>query len=100
MQQLGVGAYPEPKQRKRVRIHPPPESPIKTFSSAEIQEVCDILNLSHRELGNLLGIKKYTVDYWISWGIHPNNKVIEKFMLLQQKAMQVHREIFRHLFVP
>ena len=93
LQQLGVGAYPEPKQRKRVRIHPPPEPPIKTFSGAEIQEVCDILNLSHRELGNLLGIKKYAVDYWISWGIHPNNKVIEKFMLLQQKAMEVPSEI-------
>ena len=62
LQQLGVGAYPEPKQRKRVRIHPPPEPPIKTFSGAEIQEVCDILNLSHREFGNLLGIKKYAVD--------------------------------------
>ena len=93
LQQVGVGAYPEPKPRRQVRIHPPPEPPIKTFSGAEIQEVCDILNLSQRELGNLLGIKKHNVDAWIRHGIHPKNPVIKKFMQLREKAMASPPEI-------
>ena len=89
LQQVGVGAYPEPKLRRQVRIHPPPEPPIKTFSGTEIHEVCDALNLSQRELSNLLGIKKHNVEAWIRCGIHPKNPVIEKFMKLREKAMAI-----------
>ena len=89
LQQVGVGTYPEPKLRRQVRIHPPPEPPIKTFSGIEIHEVCDALNLSQRELSNLLGIKKHNVEAWIRCGIHPKNPVIEKFMKLREKAMAI-----------
>ena len=89
LQQVGVGTYPEPKLRRQTRIHPPPEPPIKTFSGTEIHEVCDALNLSQRELSNLLGIKKHNVEAWIRCGIHPKNPVIEKFMKLREKAMAI-----------
>ena len=89
LRQVGVGSYPDPKPRRQVRIHPPPVPPIKTFSKEEIQEVCDALNLSQRELSNLLGIKKHNVEAWIRCGIHPKNPVIEKFIQLQEKAMAI-----------
>lgn len=55
----------------------------------EIQEVCDILNLSHPQLAMNVGISPRLIGNWIYHGTQPACDALAKFRELQKKAFLV-----------
>lgn len=78
------------KEKKQESIVPISDNKIAEFiGRKEIQEVCDILNLSHPQLAMNIGVSPRLIDNWIYHGTQTTCDALVKFRELQKKAFLV-----------